>query len=271
MTPLETEAVFSAIGLQSILDAKPSLTRETFANAAAQPKRARKALLRFLASDGWDELEDLPEFDYEKTAQQVEPFQERPDKTNWLSPQQVNALFAAVPDHELATDLVAIAEHILQWASAALPKPEVDPVTGQPEGDPAKGDLMDFRRMWAVACEPMSILRDLAQGNLYDDQIKTISELFPETYQDIKTAALAYALPAMVTRRGKNWKPSPSKAAFLATLVGRSGFDAELAQMVQAANAQDAAQQAGPPKARPRAKSSTDSAEATPGQKAAAG
>jgi hypothetical protein len=274
VTPLETEAVFAAIGLQPILDAKPRLAKRAFSDAAAQSARVKRTLLRFLSSDAWAEAEDLPEFDYQKTLKQLQPFEARPDKTNWLSPTQVNALFAVVPDKELATDLVGMAETIMQWANPIIPKGEPDPVTGQVTEDPPYGDLLDFRRGWAVACDPMSVLRDLADGSLFDDQVETLVKLFPATYQDIQGSALAYALPTMVQRRGKTWKPGPTKAALLACLLQKTGFDPQLAQMVQAADAANEAanQQQVPQKAaRPRPKASDANAEATPGQKAAAG
>lgn len=273
MTPLEKECLFQAIGLQPILDAKPRLAKSTFADAAAQPARVRRALLRFLSSDAWAEAEDLPAFEYEKTAKQLQPAEQRPGKTNWLSPQQVNALFAAVPDKELADDLSHTAEAILSWASPLLPKGEPDPVTGQVTEDPPDGDLMDFRRIWAVACDPMSVLRDLADGSIFDDQVNTLVKLFPATYEDVRAAVLSYALPAMVTRRGKSWTPDSTKAALLACLLGKKSFDADLAQLVQQADAANAAanQQQGPARPGRKAKTPDANAEATPGQKAAAG
>lgn len=100
---------------------------------------------------------------------------------------------------------------------------------------------MDFRRIWAVACDPMSVLRDLADGSIFDDQVNTLVKLFPATYEDVRAAVLSYALPAMVTRRGKSWTPDSTKAALLACLLGKKSFDADLAQLVQQADAANAA------------------------------
>ena len=264
ISPLEVEAIFAQIGLLPILRARPRLGKGTLGAAADAPKATRRALLRFLASDAWEPAADLVELDYPQVLKWV--------SDGKLQPPQVQALFAAVPDKELAQDLAEIADRALAWANGILPREPPDPLTGLAD-EPAPNLLLDFRRLWGVACNPDSVLNDLADGSLFDDQVAALQQLFPATFEDTQTAVMD-TVSTMVARRGKGWKPSPTKAAYIATLRQQPTIDGDLAAAVQALYAAQAAaeeQAAPPPPKRAPAGAASVGGESTPGEKAATG
>ena len=264
ISPLEIEAIFAEIGLVPILRARPRLGKGSLAAAADAPKARRRSLLRFLASDQWEPAADLVDVDYDTVMAWVQEGK--------LQPVQVNALFAAVPDKELAQDLAEIADRILPWANSIIPRDPPDPLTGVSD-EPAPNLLLDFRRLWGVACAPTSILADLADGSLFDDQVVTLAGLFPATFEDTQ-AAIMDTVSTMVARRGKRWKPNPTKAVLIDTIRQRQSTDPDLAGMVQgiyAAQLQAEEQAAPPPPKRAAAGAAPPGDQGTPGEKAATG
>ena len=259
MTPLDIESTFAAVGLDAILRGKPRLGKRQLQEAADMPATIKRSLLRFLASDSWEPAADLPKLDYRKTLATV--------SAKKLNPAQVAALNAAVPDPDLAMDLGIKADAILAWAAGTIPREDPDPLTGQPTDDPPRGALLDFRRLWHVVNKPLSVLDDLADGSLFDDQVITLQQHFPELYKEILVIE-SEVIATMVARRGASWSPGPTKAALLQTLKGQSDIDMELAGMVQQAYAIEAAQQGAPPK--PKTGPSAKLTESTPGQQQAA-
>ncbi len=261
-TPLEVEAIFAGIGLVPILQAKPRMSQHALQIAADWSKTTRRRMLRFLSSDAFDPAADFPPLDYPEVLGFVVAGQ---------TPAQTHALMSAVPDPELATDIGLLADHILQWANGALPRSPPNPITNMPVDDPGPAPTADFRRAWNIACDPRTVLDDLCDGSLIDDQVTTLAQLFPEIYRDMR-AAKAEAVATMVSRRGKAWEPSPIKAALLDTLMQISGFDPSLAAAMQQVYATEPGQTFPPPaQAEKGASGAGDIAESTPGNKASAG
>lgn len=261
---LDIEAIFAQVGLLPILRARPRIGKGTLRAAADATRATRRALLRFLASDKWEPAADLVALDYDEVMAWV--------SAGKLQPAQVNALFAAVPDKELAQDLAEIADRILPWANSILPREPPDPLTGVVD-EPPPNLLYDFRRLWGVACDPSSIMADLADGSLFDDQVAALAQLFPATFGDTQ-AAVMDTVSTMVARRGKKWKPDPTKGALVDTLRQRQSTDPDLAGAVQgiyAAQLQAEEQAAPPPPKRAAAGGAVNDSQSTPGEKSAAG
>lgn len=260
-TPLEIETMFAAVGLLPILEAKPRLSQHAFQTAADWSKVTRRKMLRFLSSDAFDPAPDFPPLDYPEVLKLV---------TAGQTPAQTHALMAAVPDRELATDMGLLADHILQWANGALPRSPPNPVTNMPVDDPGPASTSDFRRAWNIAVDPRTVLNDLCDGSLIDDQVATLALLYPEIYRDMR-AAKEEAIATMVSRRGKTWEPSPIKAALLNTLMQRSDIDPSLVAAMQQVYATEPGQNPPPPQPASGGSGAGDNAESTPGDKASAG
>jgi hypothetical protein len=259
-TPLEVESLFAAIGLQSILDARPSLHKYQLQMAAGMPKEMRRRLLAFLASDAFRPAVDVPEFDYAKTLDVVSGGQ---------TPEQTRELSLAVPDPDLAMDLGIQANRITTWANGIIPRDERTIVGGGlRRDDPEPHATADFRRVWNIALDPMSVLADLEDGSLSDDQVAALALLYPALYAEMRQA-VKDDMATMSGRRGIKWEPAPPKAALLGVLLQEDETDPTLTAAVQAIYAK---QPEAPPPGKPsRAtnKAAGGSTELTPGEKAA--
>lgn len=264
-TQLETEAIFAAIGLQSILDGKPKLGKGKLVEAAMLGKRIRRRLTRFLGTDDFTSAVEMPDFDYGKVLDQVSQAQ-IPDQA------QSAALFEAVPDKELAQDLGLMADRICNAANPLIPREPPNPITDQPVEDPEPAATIDFRRFWQIACDPMTILADLEDGSLIDDQVASLSQLYPATFAELQQA-ITEVMAKLVAARGKTWEPNPTKGRLIATLKQLDVFDADLATALQKAYAEEEAaqEQATPPPPKKAPRAGAESSEATPGQQATVG
>lgn len=265
MNALELETVFAEMGLPSILAGKPRLSKATLSSAATRERDIRRLLLRFLSRDAWDPAAEMVAIDYAELLEQLSPGK--------LSPAQVNAIFAVVPDKEEAQELCNMADAVIGWANGILPRGDADPVTGEVVDEPPRVALLDFRRLYGVALDPMAVLADLGDGSLTDDEIGVLGKFYPETQRTILSLK-GEAVATMVARRGKSWTPISDKAALLGTLSGTPTINPALAAtMQQIYMAQEMAemQAAPPPPKRAPGGGGDDQAAGTPGQQSAAG
>lgn len=264
-TQLETEAIFAAIGLHAILDAKPRLGKGKLIEASMLGKKLRRRLTRFLGTDDFTDAAEMPDFDYGKVLEQV-------SEAQIPNQEQTAALFAAVPDPELAQDLGLMLDRICNAANGLIPREPPNPITDQPVEDPEPAATIDFRRFWQIACDPMTVLTDLEDGSLIDDQVISLSQLYPAIYDEIKQA-ITETIAKLVAARGTYWEPMPTKGALIATMRQQDIFDADLATELQKAYAaEEAAQeQAAPPPPKKAPRAGAEATEATPGQQASVG
>ena len=261
MDRLEQESIYAAVGLDSILDADPTLHKYKLQRAADYPRSIRARVLAFMADDSFREAVDMLPWDYKKTLAEV---------SAELSPEASHALVEKVPDVELATDMGVMANAALAWARPLIPRPTTDPVYGATPMDPDPSSQADFRRIWNVARDPMTVLDDLEDGSLVSDQVVALVHNFPALYAEMR-GAVVEGMAAMRSRRTPTWEPTPIKAQLLGTLMQQDTTDVELAAAVQQSYAAEA-QQASAPKAKaPSPSANEDATEGTPGQKASSG
>lgn len=258
--PLEEESLFAAIGLDSILEGKPTPHKYKLQDAADFPRAIRRRVLAFLADDSFRDAVDMPAFDYQKTLREV---------SAPLSAEASHALMEKVPDVELATDLGVRANSILTWARPLIPRETTDPIYGATPMEPDKASQADFRRVWNVARDPLTVLDDLEDGSLGPDQVGALALLYPALYAEVR-GGIIEGMASMRARRGKTWEPAPAKAQLLGTLMQQDTTDVELATAVQQSYAQEA-QQANAPKPKTPSAGNEDATEGTPGQKASSG
>ncbi len=265
--PADLEAIFAEIGLLPILRAKPRLGKGKLARAADQAKTLRQRMAKFLGADAFDEARDLPEFDYQEVVRLVSGGQ---------TPAQIAALHAAVPEPELAADLLVMAGKLQTWAASIVPRETHTGFQALIVEEPDDSSLADFRRVWAVACDPMTVMGDLEDGSLSEDQAAACALLFPATYAEM-SQAVTDAAAQLAARRGKDWQPSPTKAALIGVLRQQDTVDIGLLVDVQAMFAGEEAQEQAALQAQQRggrgggAATAPQPIEPTPGQDAAAG
>lgn len=256
-TPLEIESVLAAMGVESILRAEPKFGRNKFNEARDLPKRMREAFDRFFATSKFEPGEDLPPFDYDDVLKLVSAGQ---------TPEQTEAIKRVMPDADMAMELGIEANRIIAWANQTIPREQRQTITGAKLDPPSPESLATFRTRWQVACDPMVVVRDMLEGCLDDDQVQTLALLYPTLYATMRQA-LADSLTAATMKHGRDWEPSPQKTAQIETLRQERQFDAALSATVQQSYADQSK-----PAPRPARRSPTDNtADLTPGQRAASG
>lgn len=262
---LEEECLFAAIGLDAILEARPTMHRYQLEQAAKTPKDITRRIRAFMAKDAFAPAADMLPFDYAETLKTVMAGQ---------TTEQTQALFAAVPDKELAHDIGLRADAITTWAQGQIPKPTVDAPFGTNPMPPDDVEQADFRRVWQVVRSPLTVLDDLEDGSLGDDQVATLVQFFPGMYSEMRQA-VNDARAALSARRGPKWEPPSTKVALLGTLMQQDATNIELAAAVQTSYSQAQQQQpaggAAPKAKAPNAPAGAAEGDLTPGQKAAAG
>lgn len=260
LDPMDVEAALAVLGADNVLCAEPKWSRKQARDARDLPKTMREAFDKYFASDGFESSEALPPFDYDEVLKLVSAGQ---------TPEQVEALNAAVPDKELAMELGIDANRVLTWANQSLPRAPRQSLTGTKLDPPDPESLAQFRTRWQVACDPMVVVRDVLEGCLDADQVATVALLYPSLYAEMRQACVD-AMTAAAMEHGKDWEPSPDKEGYVRTLLQQAPTDLALAASVQQAYQQ---QTAAKPKAKraPSQRASADDAELTPGQRAAAG
>jgi hypothetical protein len=255
---MEIESALAAIGAGDVLRAKPKYTRKQAREARELPETMRQSFDGYLAGDKFSSSDALPPFDYREVLDLVSAGQ---------TPDQVDALSAAVPDKDLAMELGIEANRILAWAKQSIPRSERQSLTGAKLDDPDPEALAQFRTRWQVALDPMTVVRDVLDGSLDADQVATVALLYPSLYAEMRQACKD-ALVAAKMEHGKDWEPPAEKAAFIHTLLQEAPTDLALAASVQQTYAQQAQQ-----KPKPRAQRKAPGADGdnlTPGQRAAA-
>ena len=257
--PLTIESLLASIGPMAIFEAKPRFDKLRLERAAAYPSDIRKRILRFLSTSEFVDAEDYAGVDYHEILKLVSAGQ---------TPEQAHALFAVVPDHELATDIGNAANGILKWANGILPREMRDTMAGPVLDEPSEQSVADFARQWEIALNPMAVLRDLAEGCLSDDQVSALSTLYPALYAEMRQGVVDAATTLAARTKGK-WEPDPLKEQFIAVLRGEPIGDLEMAAAVQTIYSQET--QPAPAAKKPTAGSADDNGEQTPGQKAGAG
>jgi hypothetical protein len=258
---LTLESLMAAIGPSKIFEGKPTLHKHQLVTAAEYPKDIRKRMMRFLSTSEFEESSDYPKLDYDETLKLVSGGQTK---------EQAEALFRAVPDHELATDLGTFAERILRWANGIFPREMRDSVAGPITDEPSAGAMATFRRVWEVALNPMVIMRDLAEGCLSDDQVSTIAVLYPVLYGEMKQSVVDAVTTLAARKKRDDWEPTAIKSQLIAVLRGLPDCDPALAAAVQTVYQKEDAEPPTPKPHRPSG-STGDGSEGTPGQAASAG
>jgi hypothetical protein len=240
---LDSEAALMEIGLRPVFDGNPRFNQEQAARAARLTKRARAMVLRFLSGSAEDDEEPqdepAPPFDWKAVSEQLQN----------LGDKQSAGLTAALPEplaDEVSADVTRIADNLQRALPRRVTKSTVK-ATVQP---PGVMELGRFRRRWAVATDPLIVLRDLVRGSISPDQVEALSETYPEFFKALTSPGgiVDDAIATMKARRGDNWDIPISRDRTLRVLLQAEPLNLALAadyQRVAQAQAQQAAQMPG--------------------------
>jgi len=81
--------------------------------------------------------------------------------------------------HDMAVAANVLVQRIRGYLQAKLPKRVHVTLAGPQPGEPPRSDVARFRRLWVIACDPLSILDDLNEFAVSRDQVTGIADLYP--------------------------------------------------------------------------------------------
>ncbi len=256
---LGAELLLASIGLTPILEATPQYNAAAVNKAAKFLPDARADVLRFMGGDK-DSVEKPAAFNYDKVRKLL-------DESDPV--QQVDALKAALPD-DIEMDVTALVTKIVEQLRSMLPRRIEQSSVRVNVTSPGPISLNRFRRGWAVANDPETVLRNLLQGTLTTDEVKTFEALFPAIYETVAGpgGTVDDCIATMKARRGDKWDLNEADDRLLKTLLGQSWLNKGLVHDLEAASA--AAQQQAEPNGQPpqnAANARLSDAEQLPGSK----
>lgn len=228
--PLGAEAATAVIGLRSILDGKPKWKASHRKEATFLGKQIQADILEFLRRPDFEPTRALPDFNF-KTASKL--------LRDAGQPAQAEALYLALKNPEIATQVTHVATRAIGYLRGVLPRRVHEGLDGTVLLPPTGQAQARFGRAWSVACDPRIVLRDLREGCLTADMGSTLKLLFPAIFQAVDVAVHS-GLTDMKANR-KTWQLSIAKDRQLRVLLGLQAPNVSLLKQIQGMYAQEAA------------------------------
>jgi hypothetical protein len=264
--PYKVESVVAAIGFDTF--ASRSLRKvhgHHIDRAENMPQEVTRKIHLFLNRDEPAEAAELPPFDFDEVVKQLDAP---------IHPQHVEQEMAAFGEaHTMAIDVNLKVQQIRAYLQSKIPRRVYMSLAGPEPGEPPRSDIARFRRLWVIACDPLSILDDLNEFAVSRDQVTGISELYPALWGSF-WPTIQHQL---VRRSGvePSYRLSRRKESLLRVLTKQEAPNYPLARALQQIFAEDEAalQPAGNPAQpiakSPSAKDDPAASQATPAQQIA--
>jgi hypothetical protein len=171
-SPLQIESLVAAIGIEPFVS--HTLTKVHGHHAARADKMAdeiaRKIHL-FINRAERAPSAPLPAFNFKRVVSDLDAP---------VHPDHVEAEIRAFGGAgDLAVQANLVVQRIRAYVQQAIPRRVYMGLQGPEPGEPARSDVARFRRLWVIACDPLSILDDLNEYAVSRDQVKACSEMFP--------------------------------------------------------------------------------------------
>ncbi len=213
-----------AIGLPHIFKGVPHWGVGKAEEAAAIPREIKRRIRAFIASPSPEPVADLPPFDYDEVRELLDTLEARA--------QEVTETLFDVLGSELAAPVTEVATKASFYLRSKLPRNIRSEITGNVPVSPANSAVARFARTWAVACDPLIVLRDLEEHSLTPAQVQDLAELYPA----ISEATKAAALEVLIARKAESptWDLDRPRDAQLRMLLGAPPRDLGLTDDIQA-------------------------------------
>ena len=249
---LAVESLVASIGLEPFVSKKfTTVHGHHVTRAEGMHDEITRKIHRFLMRDEPEPAAPLPPFDFKQVAADLEAP---------VLPEHVQREIAAFGEAgDLALQANLVVQRIRAYVASKVPKRVYMGIFGPEPGDPPRSDVARFRRLWVIACDPLSILDDLNEFNVSRDQVKACSEMFPLVYATFWPIAQAQAVRRDGVEGG-TWKISRRKENILRVLTKQEDAKLPLARALQAIFAEDAAAQQPQPPSPSKASGSKDDA-----------
>lgn len=170
--PFGVEALVAAIGARAFFARELRQVHSYHVERASRFRSESSRLIyRFLQREEPEATSELPDFDYEEVAQLLDAEQ---------LPGHVEQQIAAFGEHgETALAAQVQIMRIGRYLKTKLPRRVRMSLAGPEYSRPPEIDIARFARTWAVACDPLIVLRDLNEYSMSRDQVAALYDLFP--------------------------------------------------------------------------------------------
>jgi hypothetical protein len=211
---LRAELMLASIGLRSILEADPRWNVQKAEDADKFLPRARALILRFM-SGAEAEPSKLPAFKWSEVSKLL----------NETGDAQIEALARALHKDDL-DHVRGLATNLINVLQAQLPRSIHKTAVKATVSEPAPMELGRFARKWAVATDPMVVIRDLADGSIDPAMVTALQAMYPMIFQAISGpgGVIDDAIATMKARRGPNWDIDVRRDKVLRTLLAAPTF-----------------------------------------------
>ncbi len=233
----DAEDLLASMGIGPLLEPgrRLRITAEMRHKASRLRPTMRAELRRFLRRDSLEGERDLADFDYTTALEHL----------TTLDPQQrMTELAAAAQDPE-AAGLLVVAGRALQYLKGIIPARSRATITGPMSVPPSDYQKFKFRRAYAVMNDPLEVFRDMNEGNLSRDQVRTLQTVYPSIYDDAEKTL--FEEMAVMKGEKPNLQFSREKAAQIENLWQTRSWTPELGRAMQAAFNRKPPQQQPPP------------------------
>ena len=228
------EAILVVEGLGPFLRHSKRDMTGAIAKAERLEETIAAKLYRFINSAERVEPADLPAFDLEEVTTLLE---------TKAHPDDVQKTIAAFGDQgELALPVGQQVARISAYLLSKLPRRTHIGLAGPVPIEPSPSELYRFRRLWAIAMDPMSIFADLLEYALSRDQAQAFADMFPATF-----ATLWPQVQEAMTRKvgaSKGWQPGRRQELLLRILCKQEAPSLVLAKALVPIYAQEQAEDA---------------------------
>jgi hypothetical protein len=246
--PLAVESIVAAIGMAPFVTGKLTRVHGYHQDRAAKLKETVAAKIhRFLAREEREPAAELPAFDFGEVAAALgAPLGPvSAEHQPGLSQEQVVREIAAFgEDADTAVSANVTVQRIRAYLQAKLPRLIRQSLAGPISEMPPPSEVARFRRLWVVACEPLSVLDDLNEFALSRDQVTACAEMFPIVWGTFWPVAQEQIARRMTVSEGK-YRLTHRKELLLRVLTRQEATNVALGQALQALFAK-AAQPAAP-------------------------
>jgi hypothetical protein len=232
LNPYKVESAVAAIGMDAFVSRTLRKVHGHHITRAEQmPQEVSRKIHLFLNRTEPAPAADLPPFDFKQVVTDLES-EVRPEHV-----EQEVAAFGEAHDMALAVNLQV--QRIRSYLQGKIPKRIHMSLAGPEPGDPPRSDVARFRRLWVIACDPLSILDDLNEFAVSRDQVTGVADLYPTLW-----ASFWPTIQHQLVRRAgvePSYRLSRRKENLLRVLVKQEAPNYPLARALQQIFAEDEA------------------------------
>ncbi len=116
----------------------------------------------------------LPAFDYDKVLDEI------------TSPKPINPVALERLDGDTSSSYVVAVQRAVTYLAAEIPKSTITDMVSTRNVKPSDLTIAGFRRLFAVAEDPLTVLQAMVDGILTQDQVKALATMFPTFYDAAK-------------------------------------------------------------------------------------